>query len=435
MVNGDRPQLPRAAAAKVVTDTAPTVPELDLQLKNTRGDAKKMAAEKRRQELYALLRKSSLCDADTCQEVCGWLADGLKAGAGSAVVVEALKKFSTGEKMAADKKNARRQEQRNKRKCAKPRTAYPSYLKKVHRSLMKRLIKWEAARDHLAPFISAGTVEGLVASPNGIDFSVDGDKWILHKATLVHLHCSLRIMGMGRDEATAAACATFPPSARMSSGSTLRRYLAEYFELKAFRETTKGKWVRKHIFGNAALMFAMKTWLKANEYKIITSKDDPEDRKYFIAQHAADHLNGLLEAHPRFKNDKTYAASTPIKKGIMATWLKVFFNKEWKPNKKGTANARHDQADAVAQREVYIFANKWREYNNLVWHHVPLTSLKKSAPHLHDLALLAKQTLHDLRCIKIWAGEHIHINGGREGGREGRKKKERGEKKGMYVHI
>ena len=78
----------------------------------------------------------------------------------------------------------------------------------------------------------------------------------------------------------------------MSSGSTLRRYLAEYFELKAFRETTKGKWVRKHIFGNAALMFAMKTWLKANECKIITSKDDPEDRKCFIAQHAADHPGG-----------------------------------------------------------------------------------------------------------------------------------------------
>jgi hypothetical protein len=55
----------------------------------------------------------------------------------------------------------------------------------------------------------------------------------------------------------------------------------------------------------------MKTWLKANEYKIITSKDDPEDRKYFIAQHAADHLNGLLEARARSKNDKTCAASLP----------------------------------------------------------------------------------------------------------------------------
>jgi hypothetical protein len=106
---------------------------------------------------------------------------------------------------------------------------------------MKRPIKWEAARDHLAPFISAGAVEGLVASPNGIDFSVDGGKWILHKATLVHLHCSLRIMGMGREEATAVACATIPPSVRMSSGSTLRRHLAECFELKTFRETTKGK--------------------------------------------------------------------------------------------------------------------------------------------------------------------------------------------------
>jgi hypothetical protein len=153
-------------------------------------------------------------------------------------------------------------------------------------------------------------------------------------------------------------------------------------------------------------MFAMKTWLKANEHKIITSKDDPEDRKCFIAQHAADHLNGLLDAHPRFKNDKARVASTPDKKGIMATWLKAFFNEEWKPNKKGTANARHDQVGAVAQREVYTFPNKRREHNNLVWHHAPLTSLRINAPHLHDLSLLAKQTLHDLRCTKIWAGEN-----------------------------
>ena len=91
---------------------------------------------------------------------------------------------------------------------------------------MKRPIKWEAARDHLAPFISAGTVEGLVASPNGIDFSVDGDKWILHKATLVHLYCSLRIMGMGRDEATAApfrllhACRRGPRSGGISPNTS-----------------------------------------------------------------------------------------------------------------------------------------------------------------------------------------------------------------------
>ena len=76
MVNGDRPQLPRAAAAKVVTDTAPTMPELDVLLKNSRRDAKQMGIAKRRQELYALLRKNS----EVAREL-GWYEEGVRKGA------------------------------------------------------------------------------------------------------------------------------------------------------------------------------------------------------------------------------------------------------------------------------------------------------------------------------------------------------------------
>ena len=304
------------------------------------------------------------------------------------------------EKEARADQNWRRQEQANKRK-RKPTTAFRSYKHKQLKSVLARLGKWEAARKHLAPFVAESTTEGLVMSPDGIDMSVDGDQWVLRKATLVHLYVSSRLLGLSRDIATEITCATFPESERMHSGRTLRRYLAENFELGGFRETKRGKWVRENIFGNAALMFAMKTWLTQNEYKIIVSKDDPEDRKCFIAKHAADHLNGLLDAHPEFKSDKTYAASTPIKEGVMRTWLKVLFNKELKPNKKGTANAVHDREDAVAQREVYIHANKAREYNNLVWHHEELTAMEKHRPHLHSMALLSKDAECALRHVKL----------------------------------
>ena len=71
----------------------------------------------------------------------------------------------------------------------------------------------------------------------------------------------------------------------------------------------------------------METWLQQNQHKVITEKDagdpDNESKKCFIAQHAADHLNKLLDAHPRFKSDKMHAASTPVQLGVMRTWLKV----------------------------------------------------------------------------------------------------------------
>jgi hypothetical protein len=118
----------------------------------------------------------------------------------------------------------------------------PACQRKVFRSRMKRLIKWEAVRDHLGPFITADSTEGLVVTPECIDMSVDGDQWILRKARLVHLHCSLRLLDTSREEATAACCATLPASEHVASGSSLRRCLAMYFELKGFRETTpKGK--------------------------------------------------------------------------------------------------------------------------------------------------------------------------------------------------
>ena len=49
---------------------------------------------------------------------------------------------------------------------------------------------------------------------------------------------------------------------------------------------------------------------------------------------AADYLNGLLESNPRFKLDREYAAASPIKVGVMRTWLRVYLNREWKANKR-----------------------------------------------------------------------------------------------------
>jgi hypothetical protein len=123
-------------------------------------------------------------------------------------------------------------------------------------------------------------------------------------------------MGMEREAATAVVGQAFPESERMRSASSIRRCLAEFFHDDG-----------RTSFSNTAIKFTMETWLQQNQHKVITEKDagdpDNESKKCFIAQHAADHLNKLLDAHPRFKSDKMHAASTPVQLGVMRTWLKV----------------------------------------------------------------------------------------------------------------
>ena len=71
------------------------------------------------------------------------------------------------------------------------------------------------------------------------------------------------------------------------------------------------------------------------------------------------------------------------------------FNKEWKPNKKGTANATHDRVDAVGQRNTCTRNNRDREHQCLVWHHEELAALKLRMPHTHKCALIAQRLRHE----------------------------------------
>ena len=76
-------------------------------------------------------------------------------------------------------------------------------------------------------------------------------------------------------------------------------------------------------------MFAMKTWLAANQHHVLPVGGDHEKRKHLVAEHAAEHPNKLLGAHPRFTLDARHAASVPIKVGVMRTWLGNYFGMEW----------------------------------------------------------------------------------------------------------
>jgi hypothetical protein len=179
-----------------------------------------------------------------------------------------------------------------------------------------------------------------------------------------------------------------PPKLHLSSTASIYRYLKQFFEHKGFYETAKGKWVRQNIFSNLALMYAMKEYLHREVYKVQQNEEDPEDRRYFVAKHAANHLTKLIRADPSLHCAAKYAAEVPIKASVLRVWLRSVFNFIWQKNQKGFANQKHD---AVEQRRKFIFDNKRREYNNLVWHHVSLEEIKLMSSHLHELALLSRR--------------------------------------------
>jgi hypothetical protein len=300
-------------------------------LKQQRDIKKQTGAELRRKTLYNELRKVSEVDASIVDGFAGELHRSMKANANPGYIVDLISMFSEAEKAKLKVKrdtmaNERKQRSENKRKAV----SYPYYQNKMVKEQMSRLRKWANARNHLASFVAQGCTDGLIISPDGIDLSSGGNARVLLKATMVHMYCSLRLLGKSRDDATEIVGTSMPPAVRMSAPSTIKRYLHEYFELRGFRETGNGRYIRENIFHNAALMYAMKDWLKRNEYKVLQSKDDPEDRKYFVAQHAADYLNQLLDVHPRLRVDKKCTASLPIKVGVMRIWLRKYLGREWK---------------------------------------------------------------------------------------------------------
>ncbi len=155
--------------------------------------------------------------------------------------------------------------------------------------------------------------------------------------------------------------------------------------------TEAGKYVRENVWANSALMYAMKIFLETNIYKVLKEKENPESQKYSVAKHAADHLNELLAENPMVHCSEWYAAEFPISAHTMRMWMKTVFDYHWRTNKKGMANQTHEREDAVQQRMKYVFDNKQRQLQNMVWHHAHLESLKTQMPHIYDLARVSKR--------------------------------------------
>jgi hypothetical protein len=427
LVNGERIQPTRAS--KEIQGTPQQASSVDAEnlsvvLKRKRATQQSARAMMNHDALHAELKKVSRANSkvvrDLTQELCG----NLKVSTNMSSVAKAVVAYTRQEKAAVEGENKARAERRSKIKKKKKTKDFPSYQMKRRKSIMKKMKQWETARDKLAPFVKQGTTEGLVMTEDGIDLSSDGNDKVPRKATIVHAHCSIRLLGKSREEATEIVTTLYPSQNRMSSGRTMRRYLAEFFQHGGFFESKQGKWVRENVFNNTALKYAMKEWLRIKQYTVIQSTTDPEERKYLVAKHACDHLNNLLEQHPRFKLDAAYAAAYPVKVALMRVYLKTHLGMEWKANKKGTANATHDRDDAVTQRNGYTFANRERELQNLVWHHAALDDLKVQHPHLYDLARIAiavdaeteelEKKLGDPSSNELLHNVHCYMQGGKQ---------------------
>jgi hypothetical protein len=314
-------------------------------------------------------------------------------------VADLYANFAAVDRNRREENRTRVANEREVLKSQKKRTKYPSYyLPKEERHMLK-LKKWSKARVFLAPFLRDQTTDGLVLMKNGnhstamIDLSVTGTDRILKKASIVYLFCGLRMQGKSAAEAVSACTMLHPRSDRMSSSATVYRYLNQFFEHSGFFETSAGKWVRETVWSNPHLLFAMKTFIEANTYKVMKDVKDPESQKYFIAKHAADHLNTLLMANPDLRCNRLYAAEFPVSEKTMQRWMGTVFDHYWRRNQKGTANQIHERTDAVSQRDVYIYDGKWRQLQNLTWHQLSMRDLRREMPHLYDLAQLSKNMI------------------------------------------
>ena len=124
--------------------------------------------------------------------------------------------------------------------------------------------------DHLAYFVNKKTVDGLVHTDDGVDYTDEGSEWILDKARAVYLYFVMRLEG--KDESEAAETAA---RSTLSCASSVRNYAAEYGDIGGFHETKSGKYVRKNVFGNPHLMFAMKAYIEKHQYKVGSSLPSP----------------------------------------------------------------------------------------------------------------------------------------------------------------
>ena len=120
-----------------------------------------------------------------------------------------------------------------------------------------------------------------------------------------------------------------------------------------------------------------------------------------------DHLNKLLGADAELRCSRLHAAEFPVKVGVMRKWMGKIFDMHWRRNKKGTANQIHERDDAVQQRHKYIYDNKDREHQQLVWHHVPLAELARSSSPLYKLALMSQRVDAETDLIDKKYGDRV----------------------------
>ena len=90
--------------------------------------------------------------------------------------------------------------------------------------------------------------------------------YINTQARAVYLYFIGRLEG--KEEAEAATTAA---NSILSSASTVRNFAAECGDIGGFHETKSGKYTRKNVFGNPHLMYAMKSYIEANQYKVGSS--------------------------------------------------------------------------------------------------------------------------------------------------------------------
>jgi hypothetical protein len=187
----------------------------------------------------SLKRRSRAWD-DANPELVAGLVRALKKKVCTGAVVDLLHSHMAEEDAKRKVDNKRRASERQASGETKIRVEFKSHVDMKAARQARKVAEWAGARNFLQRFITAGTTDGLVRTPEGTDLSSTGPDVMLKKAQVVCVHCSLRIQGMTGAEAV-NVCTLLHQGT--GSARSIANYLCEFLEHRRFFETKRGKWV------------------------------------------------------------------------------------------------------------------------------------------------------------------------------------------------
>jgi hypothetical protein len=270
-VRAPKPRAAKSTATPCKQEmNTPEEPSLDLVLKRKRAAMKESNAVLQRIALHTELGKAhhGPVNVNLPERLAGMVRKDAPPEDLAELIADDIGRDDADARKEENKRRAEARENARPRK----RSTHDSCTHAKETRLRLKTRKWKKAVRFLDPFIKAQTSDGLVLTNEGVDLSTSGSTRILKKAFIVRFFCKERINGATSADAVQSFTRLYPKEDRMNCTRSVHRYLQQFFVNWGFYETGAGKYVRDTIWGNAALVYAMKVFIKKNMYAVVKER-------------------------------------------------------------------------------------------------------------------------------------------------------------------